>query len=692
VNGHAQFERLLAWLAGCLATIVTLMPPAIFFLLSCQNRSGALESETRIAAIAVTEYINHNAGLWRFEPERLEMVLRKYVDPQHGSTVTDRAGIRIAYLIPPALVAPTISHVHPIYDFGVETGAVEVIASLKDLVAETTLIAVVGLVAGIVVFFPLRTLPIRALQRANRALMDSQNAYRQLVELSPDAIYINQDEKIAYINAAGVRLFGAGSPEALIGMPFWDRLHPDSHSIVRERLRHIHTTKTTVPLVEERYVRLDGTALPVEVAAAPFVYQDKPAVQVVVHDLTERKRTEEILRQSRDAAEAANQAKSRFLANMSHEIRTPMNGVLGMAQLLAEQTELTDRQRYYLDVLQDSGKTLLHIIDEILDFSKIEAGKFTLSETGFDLRQRITDTLRMLVPQAQRKTLGLVWQVAAGVPARLRGDPDRLHQILANLVSNAVKFTERGGVRVDVVREDAKVAGDNGIDICRLRITVCDTGIGISEVAGAHLFQPFSQADDSTTRQYGGTGLGLVISRELVKMMGGKIGFESTLGKGTTFWFTAELAIAPDDPQSLHLRSSGARRFSGRVLLAEDNPVNRLVAEEMLRAMGLEVETAANGLETVAACGRERFDLVFMDCQMPEMDGFEATACIRARETAGPNGASAPDRIPIVALTANAFSGDRERCLTAGMDDFLSKPFSREDLYRTLDRWLASEV
>jgi len=400
--------------------------------------------------------------------------------------------------------------------------------------------------------------------------------------------------------------------------------------------------------------------------------------------------SKEVALKAQQEADSANRAKSRFLANMSHEIRTPMNGVLGMAQLLAVDAELTDQQRHYLGILQESGETLLRIIDEILDFSKIEAGKLVLSEIDFDLRRRIADTLQMLIPHADRKNLELTWAVAADVPVRLHGDPHRLHQILANLVSNAIKFTERGSVRVEVVCEDVRTPSDDGIVTRRLRITVRDTGIGISTVVGARLFQPFFQADDSNTRQYGGTGLGLVIAKELVKMMGGEIGFESALGAGATFWFTVNLVIAVGDSQVSYVPYSAAQPpLTGRVLLAEDNAVNRLVAEEMLKSLGLQVETVVNGVEAVAACGKDRYELILMDCQMPDLDGFGATALIRARDVE--ESVRATDRrVPIIALTANALSGDRERCLAAGMNDYLSKPFARDDLYQVLKRWIPS--
>ena len=688
MSEHLPLKRALAWLAGTLAVIITLAPPTVFFLLSYQYRNGVLQSEAHVAATAITEYVNHNAGLWRFEFERLYDVLRQYIHSQHSAIVVDSSGKSIARLAPSSeLGMPILSHTRPIYDFGGEIGTLQVTAPLQDLVVETVWIALGSLALGLVVFFPLRLIPLHALRQKTQALMDSENAYRQLVELSPDAIYINLDEKIVYINAAGVRLFGADSPGMLLGTSCWDRLHPDSYEIVRKRLQQICTMKEAVPLVEERYVRLDGTVFPVEVAAAPFMYQGKPALQMVAHDLTERKQVEEELRQARDAAEAANRAKSRFLANMSHEIRTPMNGVLGMAELLAEQAGLTDQQRYYLEILQDSGETLLRIINEILDFSKIEAGKLTLCETVFDVRQRIAETLQMLAPQAQSKHLELTWHVAAAVPARLHGDPGRLHQILANLVSNAVKFTKQGSIRVDVVCSDAQESSRSGMDSCRLRFTVRDTGIGISAEERTHLFQPFSQADSSTTRQYGGTGLGLVISKQIVKMMGGEIDFESTPGKGTAFWFTINFAMAHDIPELLNVQSTKVQPLTGRVLLAEDNPINCLIAEKILKSLGLEVETAINGLEVMDAYGKYPFDLILMDCQMPEMDGFEATTLIRNREAAELNHTMLR-HIPIIALTANAFSGDRERCLAVGMDDYLSKPFSREDLYQTLRRWV----
>lgn len=691
MNGQARLERLLTWLAGVLAMVAMLALPTTYFVSSYQHLKGELDSEVGVAAAEITEFINQNTGVWRFKSEHLQQVLRRYVNRARGAVVSDSAGEVIARLTP-ELGAPILTGRQPIYDFGVEAGQLEVIVPLRHLVVETAGIGLLGAVLGFIVFFPLRTLPIRALRQATAALVDSESSYRQLVELSPDAICINLNGKIAYINTAGLRMFGAKSPDEVLGTPFWDRIHPDSYHAVWERWQTLeeHRAEAVSPL-EERYVKLDGTVFPVEVAASPCTFQGQSAVQVVVHDLTERKRVETALAQARDAAEAANRAKSRFLANMSHEIRTPMNGVLGMAQLLGEQTQLSDQQRHYLEVLKDSGETLLHIIDEILDFSKIEAGKFTFSETVFDLRQGVNDTLRMLFPQAHRKHLKLNWNVAAKAPVRVRGDPGRLRQVLANLVNNAIKFTRQGWVRVDVDLDRSAPAADVEGALCRLRFEVTDTGIGIPEDARARLFQPFAQADDSTTRKYGGTGLGLVICKQIVQMMGGEIGYQSAPGQGTTFWFTVGLAVESAPAELASTRFVEARRLAGRVLLAEDNPVNSLVAEEILKGLGLEVALAVNGQEALALCSERRFDAVLMDCQMPEMDGFEATRQLRAREAAE-SGLAPSGPVPIIALTANAFAEDRERCLAIGMNDYLSKPFSRDALYQTLLRWIPEQA
>ena len=387
------------------------------------------------------------------------------------------------------------------------------------------------------------------------------------------------------------------------------------------------------------------------------------------------------LEEARSRAELALTAHERFLANISHEIRTPLNGALGMTALVLE-TDLSPEQREYLEIARSSGRTLLTLIDDILDLSKIEAGKLSLENTSFDLHRLVETTMRVFEVGHGGSELAIEHEIAEGVPRRVMGDPTRLQQILVNLVGNAVKFTEKGFVRLTLEPIDGLTGG-----ACLVRFAVSDTGIGVPEAKRKQIFKAFAQADESTTRRFGGTGLGLAISSQLTRMMGGRLEIDDRPEGGSCFHFTLPLLAAAeeraaDDTSATRCESSDLSQapLARRILVAEDNPVNALVVSRTLERRGYEVTTAVNGVEALRLFRDEDFDLVLMDLQMPEMDGYDATAAIRGDE------AGSARHIPIVALTAHAMPGEDRRCREAGMDGYLSKPIDVERLLSTIEK------
>ena len=660
--------------------------------------------------------------------------------------------------------------------------------------------------------------------QAERARQGSEVRFRSVVQCTSDAIVLADSEgKVVSWNEGAQAMFGHSEEEVLgrdLAFLMPER-YRDLHRKGLERYRSTgdpHVIGTTVELCG---LRKDGREFPLELSLATWKTAEGAFYGGILRDITARKQTEERLKAAKETAEVANRAKSQFLANMSHEIRTPMNGVIGMTGLLLD-TDLSPEQREYAETVHTCGDALLALINQILDFSKIEAGKLELEILDFDLRQVAEEVVEMVAGQAQQKGIELACSLDPDLPVGVRGDPARLRQILLNLIGNAVKFTEEGEVVVRVGHAGEESGG------IRVRFEVTDTGIGIPPEGKARLFRAFSQADSSTTRKHGGSGLGLVISKRLAELMGGEIGVESVPGKGSTFWFTVRLdeaagavsarpqprtdlagmkvlvvddnatnrrilshqfrgwgmrsdsaedaaaglerlraAAAAGDPYDLAIldmqmpgmdglelarairadpclasvrvvlltslgqhglkreaseagiaacmtkpvrqsqlfdcmaevagtarekrsappasrsRPDAAHRSSrGRVLVAEDNTVHQRVAVRMLEKLGFRADVAADGREALEALARIPYDLVLMDCEMPEMDGFEATAAVRESE------AGSDRHIPIVAMTANALQGDRERCLAAGMDDYLPKPVAPEGFRKTLHRWL----
>ncbi len=524
--------------------------------------------------------------------------------------------------------------------------------------------------------------------QSKAVLLESEAKFRSYIDNSPDGIFVTDENgRCLEVNPATTTITGY-SQEELLEMSIFDLTPPESLETAHH---HLHALKDhNFASREFEFLNKNGKRCwwsidAVKLSATRYLGFTK--------DITNRRQTEEQLYQAMTAAEAANLAKSRFLANMSHEIRTPMNSMIGLIELMLR-TELTREQREYADLIKLSGQNLVLLISDILDLAKIEAHKIELETRDFDLQTEITDTIKLFSLSAQEKGLTLSAQVDPDVPLLLQGDVRRLCQILNNILGNAIKFTANGSVLLNI-RKEAEDAEQT-----ILRFLVTDTGIGIAADKLEAIFEPFTQADNSTTRQYGGTGLGLTIANQLVELMGGTIGVESVEEKGTTFWFTAVLAkqnpLLLPDPLPLGEKTTAfpKREEAGgrntripRILLAEDDPINQQMTKVFLTKSGYHVDVANNGREVLKLLEEKDYSLVLMDCMMPALSGYETTAIIRNPASAVRNHA-----IPVIALTANAMQESRNDCLAAGMDDYLAKPIEVAKVLAVMEKWVSLDL
>ncbi|MBI5440091.1 MAG: response regulator [Deltaproteobacteria bacterium] len=541
----------------------------------------------------------------------------------------------------------------------------------------------------------LRRLRSEAERRAEQA-EEGRRLLDALMEHIPEGITIADapDVTIRRVSRYGQMLIGRPEEE-ITGIPdsehpsAWRILHPNGRTLPRpEELPLSRATRRGEVVRGEEWVveRPDGEKIPILCNAGPVIDASGRITGGLIawRDIRELKRAEEErrvliqeLQEAKEAAEAANRAKSAFLAQMSHEIRTPMNGVLGMTEL-ALLSGIHGRAAEYLEIAKGSAKALLDIINDILDISKIEAGRVELARDEFDLLDQLEAVIKPQESVAAKKGLRLEFSILEGVPRWVRGDRGRLQQALLNLVANAIKFTEKGTVSVSVAFEQPAEP-----ESAVLRITVRDTGIGIPPEKFPTIFESFAQVRTSAHAKYGGTGLGLTIAKQLVELMGGSIHVESEVGAGSTFWFTVPIEVlsAPPSQEAPTLVGDLPALPPLRILLAEDNPVNQVLGRELLQRDGHTVVVVADGEGALEALAKEPFDLVLMDVQMPKLDGLEAVRAIREGRRPG-----IPRDIPVIALTAHALKGDRERFLSAGMDDYVSKPFNLAEVRKVLSK------
>lgn len=523
-------------------------------------------------------------------------------------------------------------------------------------------------------------------QHKDLALKESEEKYRMIFANSEDPMMIFARMKIIEVNDAAVSFFGFASQKQLLCQPPFNlsatnQIDGISSQLKAQQLQD-KLKETGCLRLEWLYKKKSGRNLPADVSLSIVPYEGKNVTFCIIRDISKSKKVEQELIDAQQKSDLANRVKSEFLANMSHEIRTPMNGILGMTnQLLLNNLEDTQKKRAH--IIKQSAESLIDIINDILDFSKIEAGKLKIENHQFNLMQLIDNVSSPMHNRVKQKKLKFIYpRNNQELDLYLKADAGRIKQIITNLLDNAIKFTEKGKIILS-----CKLMTNTATD-CTLQFNVTDTGIGLSPLQMSHIFERFSQADNTTTRKYGGTGLGLSICKQLSRLMGGDIAIKSRLGRGSNFRFTLKVQKSLSLNTNITTKTSIdlTKKFSAKALVVDDNKVNQIVAKDMLKSFGLSVVIADNGKNAIIQLKKQEFDLVFMDCQMPIMDGYEATHHIRnsKQSVLNPN-------IPIIAMTANAMYGDEQKCYDSGMDDYIAKPFDLKTLLAILSDWVSTK-
>jgi PAS domain S-box-containing protein len=692
-----DFQRVVALprlISAVIFALMALAPPCAVFMIGWRDLDRSLESEAKIFALFTSQTIGRNPDIWRYTSERVSLVLNELM-PKERSLRIYLDGQGVYAELGPKEPFPVSKRSYEIHDRFERVGRLEMEGSLRPTLKGAGLTALLSLVLASIVVAVLNRFVLSRLRNAAIGLEESEKRYRLLAENIEDFIWtVDAELRFTYLSPSVARLLGR-RPEELLGKSALELLTEDSRepmaAAMTSRLADRAEDVLRFERVEVKNLCKDGSSVWTEVLVRrlPEEPGQPPGLIAVSRNVHARKRMEESLRSAKEEAELANRAKDTFLANMSHEIRTPLNGIIGMLQLLQLKNK-DDEQAERIKLARLSAKRLLRLLNDILDISRIDAGKLPLVFAPFHPADLLAEAMDLFSQNAEAKGVTLFREIDGNVPETLVGDQARILQILFNLIGNAVKFTPSGGA----VNLSVAMPKHGDPVKPRLLFVVADTGRGVSDEELPRLFRPFSQADSSYTKEYQGAGLGLAITRRLVSLMGGSICMDSTRGEGTSIYFTirveveieneiAPSALAESEAACPEDAFTPAERL--RVLLVDDEHTSLVTAKELLAELGHEVRCASDGEQALDILEREPMDLVLMDVQMPKLNGVDATARIRS---SGKTYAATP----VIAMTAYAMTGDRERLLDAGMDEYLAKPVDLEGLSQAINLAMKARV